>query len=89
MDDAVKLAAEKRTLQKNLLQLCLGFFFVLSVYNGIEPLQGSLNPDQGLGTTTTGVIYATAVFSSLFVAAPVINIVGPKKGGYKARLIYK
>ena len=84
MDDAAKLAVEKRTIQKNLLQLCLGFFLVLSVHNGIEPLQSSLNPDQGLGTTITGVLYATAVFSSLFVAAPTVNIVGPKRGGYKA-----
>ncbi len=53
-------------------------WFCRFVLQGISNLQSSINCDQGLGVASLSIIYATLIFSAIFVPSFVIRHLGLK-----------
>ncbi|XP_013379207.1 protein unc-93 homolog A-like [Lingula anatina] len=63
---------------KNVLVSSLAFTLVFTAFSGLESLQSSINKDQGLGVYGLVFIYSTMIISCLFLAPPVISLLGCK-----------
>ncbi|XP_072032786.1 protein unc-93 homolog A-like [Amphiura filiformis] len=62
----------------NLLVVSSAFFLVFTAFMGLSNLQSSINCDQGLGVASLATIYATLIFSALFIPSFVIKHIGIK-----------
>ena len=51
---------------KNLIIICIAFLFNFISFGGASSLQSSLNDDQGLGTGSLAIIYASLIVSAMF-----------------------
>uniref|UniRef100_A0A1I8J7I0 Amiloride-sensitive sodium channel n=2 Tax=Macrostomum lignano TaxID=282301 RepID=A0A1I8J7I0_9PLAT len=58
--------------------VAISFVLLLSSYYGIKFMQSSINAQQGLGTASLAVVYASVLFSSLVLANPLVETIGPK-----------
>ncbi|GBM49566.1 UNC93-like protein [Araneus ventricosus] len=68
----------KGRILKNLIILCLGYFFLFSSYQALANLQSTLNIEDDLGVVSQSVIYAALIFSSLFLPKLIIRKFGCK-----------
>ncbi|XP_055938334.1 protein unc-93 homolog A-like isoform X1 [Argiope bruennichi] len=68
----------KGRILKNLIVLCLGYFFLFSSYQALANLQSTLNIEDNLGVVSQSVIYAALIFSSLFLPKLIIRKFGCK-----------
>lgn len=68
----------KGRILKNLIILCLGYFFLFSSYQALANLQSTLNSEDDLGVVSQSVIYAALIFSSLFLPKLIIRKFGCK-----------
>lgn len=69
---------EARKYMKNLLVLCLGFFFVFTAFLSLRNLQSSLNAKDGLGLYALSVTYAF-FFLGCIMATTIVQRLGPKR----------
>ena len=60
------------SIWKDVIVVSLGFFFNFSGYLGFIQLQSSLNSDEGLGSTTLGIVSACTIISSFALTTSVI-----------------
>ncbi|XP_072033725.1 protein unc-93 homolog A-like [Amphiura filiformis] len=63
---------------RNLICVSAAFLFLFTAFQGISNLQSSINCDQGLGVASLAIIYATLIFSAIFVPSFVIRHLGLK-----------
>ena len=68
----------REKILKNVLVLDTLFLLIDISYNGLGTIQSSLHADDGVGTTTTSVIYGVFALSSLFFTPLIIRICGLK-----------
>lgn len=69
---------ERRKYMKNLLVLCLGFFFVFTAFLSLRNLQSSLNAKGGLGLYALSATYA-CFFIGCICATTIVQRLGPKR----------
>ena len=58
---------ETMRIWRNLIFICLAFTANFTTFNGASVLQSSLNADEGLGTGTLSIIYASQILSAMFL----------------------
>ncbi|KAI0503496.1 hypothetical protein KFK09_014430 [Dendrobium nobile] len=58
--------------------LSFAFLFIFSAYGAAQNLQSTVNTEQGLGTTSMGILYLSFTFFSVF-ASVVVRWLGSKK----------
>lgn len=63
---------------KNLLVISFAFLLQFTAFGGIDKLQTSLNAEANVGVNSLSIIYASLVFSSIFLPHPFISIFGLK-----------
>ena len=65
-------------IMKNIVIMSFVFFMNFVAYMGLANLQSSLHIDEGMGTTTQSVLYATMAISCLFVPKLAMQKLGHK-----------
>ncbi|GFT79403.1 protein unc-93 homolog A [Nephila pilipes] len=68
----------KKRILKNLIIVCLGYFFLFSSYQALANLQSTLNIEDDIGVISQSIIYAALIFSSLFLPKLIIRKFGCK-----------
>ena len=63
---------------KNLLIISFAFLLQFTAFGGIDKLQSSLNAEANVGVNSLSIIYASLVFSSVFLPHPFMSIFGLK-----------
>lgn len=63
---------------KNLLVISFAFLLQFTAFGGIDKLQSSLNAEANIGVNSLSIIYASLMFSSIFLPHPFITIFGLK-----------
>lgn len=63
---------------KNVLVVSIGFLSLFTAYGGLQSLQSSLNAEDGMGTASLSVIYASIIVSSMFLPPIMIKNLGCK-----------
>lgn len=72
----------QRDVYLTLINLGCVYFLINVSYSGLETLQSTVNAQQGLGTTSIGVLYAALIASSLLVGPTVVDRLRAKKTLY-------
>jgi len=57
----------RKRMLKNLIVLSSAFLLLFTAFQSLQNLQSSLNKEEGLGTVSLAVIYATGVLAGLFL----------------------
>jgi len=74
----------RRDVYLTLVNLGCVYFLINVSYSGLETLQSTVNAQQGLGTTSIGVLYASLIASSVLVAPTVVDRLRAKRTLYLA-----
>ena len=74
----------RRDVYLTLFNLGCVYFLINVSYSGLETLQSTVNAQQGLGTTSIGVLYAFLIASSLLVGPTVVDRLRAKRTLYVA-----
>jgi MFS family permease len=69
---------ESRKYFKNLIVLCIGFFFIFTAFLSLRNLQSSINAVAGLGMYALSCTYALFFVGCIF-ATTIVQRLGPKK----------
>lgn len=72
----------RRDVYLTLINLGCVYFLISVSYSGLETLQSTVNAQQGLGTTSIGVLYAALIASSLLVSPTVVDRLRTKRTLY-------
>ena len=72
------LAEEGRSYIFTQIHLSCVFLLVFIAYKSLENIQSSLNFEDGLGTISISLLYASYFLSSLLIGAPVVYLIKPK-----------
>ncbi|XP_075978023.1 UNC93-like protein [Anticarsia gemmatalis] len=65
-------------IMKNVAVVTVAFMLHFTAYSGAANLQSSINAEAGLGTASLAAIYATFIFSNIFLTSAVIKWLGTK-----------
>lgn len=84
--DEQEFKRRRRKIFKNLMVISLAFLFVFTAYQSLLNLQSSLN--SNLGTGSLSIIYASLVFSCMFVPNVIIKTIGCKWTIFISIVIY-
>ncbi|XP_053316255.1 protein unc-93 homolog A-like [Spea bombifrons] len=63
---------------KNIFVIAFGFLLIFIAFGGLQTLQSSLNPYEGMGAISLSVIYGSQIFSSVFITPFAIQKLGCK-----------
>ncbi|KAM9316721.1 protein unc-93 homolog A-like [Gastrophryne carolinensis] len=63
---------------KNVIVIAVGFLLIFIAFGGLQTLQSSLNPSEGLGAVSLSVTYGGQIFSAAVLAPFIINKLGCK-----------
>jgi len=74
----------RRDVYLTLINLGCVYFLINVSYSGLETLQSTVNAQEGLGTTSIGVLYASLIVCSLFVGPTVVDRLRAKRTLYVA-----
>jgi len=74
----------RRDVYLTLLNLGCVYFLINVSYSGLETLQSTVNAQEGLGTTSIGVLYASLIVCSLLVGPSVVDRLRAKRTLYVA-----
>jgi len=83
-DQTLSVVPRRRDVYLTLINLGSVYFLINVSYGGLETLQSTMNAQQGLGTTSIGVLYASLIASSLLVGPTVVDRLRAKKTLYAA-----
>ena len=78
------VVTRRRDVYLTLVNLGCVYFLINVSYSGLETLQSTVNAEQGLGTTSVGVLYAALIASSLLVGPTVVDRLRAKRALYVA-----
>jgi len=74
----------RRDVYLTLINLGCVYFLINVSYSGLETLQSTVNAQEGLGTTSIGVLYASLIVCSLLVGPSVVDRLHAKRTLYVA-----
>jgi len=83
-DQASCTVPRRRDVYLTLVNLGSVYFLINVSYSGLETLQSTVNAQEGLGTTSIGVLYASLIASSLLVGPTVVDRLRAKRTLYVA-----
>jgi len=83
-DQTSAVVPRRRDVYIALINLGCVYFLINVSYSGLETLQSTVNADQGLGTTSIGVLYAFLIVCSLLVGPTVVDRLRAKRTLYMA-----
>ena len=78
LDPEKKQLMSEARIQKNVLAVSCCFLLIFSAFGGLSRLQSSLHNEQGLGVTTTSILYICTAFSSLILPKLAATYFGTK-----------
>lgn len=71
-------SSSKLRIAKNLMTVCFNFFFLYLPFYSLADVQGTINADYNVGVISQSILFATSIFSSLFLSRPIIENFGCK-----------